>query len=358
MKRLSTYLRGYVKESILGPLFKLVEATLELIVPLIIAYMIDSGIKGGSTSTIVKYSLLLLLIGAVGLLFSVTAQYYCAKAAVGFGTKIRSALFSHLQTFSYTDIDEIGTSTMITRMTADADKVQSGLNFSLRLLLRSPFVVFGAMIMAFSIDFDASVSFIAVIPLLSIVVFGILLITMPLYKRVQGGTDGLLLSARENLAGARVIRAFRKESDEIRAFEEKNDALTLVQKRVGRISALLNPLTYVLINLAILWLIYSGAIRVNEGELTQGEVIALYNYMSQILVELVKLANLIITITKALASASRISKVLDTKSTAHFGKERELSDAEYAVELNGVSLTYKNAGAPAVSGIDLKVRLG
>ena len=258
MKRLSKYLRGYVKESILGPLFKLTEATLELIVPLIIAYMIDYGIKGEDTGTVVKYSLILLLLGAVWLAFSVTAQYFCAKAAVGFGTRIRRALFSHMQSFSYTDIDELGTSTMITRMTADADKVQSGLNFTLRLLLRSPFVVFGAMIMAFTIDFEASVSFIAVIPLLSIVVFGILLITMPLYKKVQGGTDGLLMSTRENLAGARVIRAFRKERDEVRAFEDKNDVLTLVQKRVGRISALLNPLTYILINLARLWLVYGA----------------------------------------------------------------------------------------------------
>lgn len=358
MKRLSGYLRGYVKESILGPLFKLIEATLELIVPLIIAYIIDYGIKDGSVSTAVKYSLLLLLIGAVGLAFSVTAQYFCAKAAVGFSTKIRGALFSHLQTFSYTDIDEIGTSTMITRMTADTDKVQSGLNFALRLLLRSPFVVFGAMIMAFSIDFDASISFIAVIPLLSIVVFGILLITMPLYKRVQGGVDGLLLSTRENLSGARVIRAFRKENDEIAAFASSNDVLTLVQKRVGRISALLNPLTYILINLAILWLIYSGAVRVDMGKLSQGEVIALYNYMSQILVELVKLANLIIIISKALASAGRISKVLDMKSTAHFGEDTEIADSEYAVELDRVSLTYKRGGAPAVSGISLKVRPG
>ena len=358
MKRLSKYLRGYVKESVLGPLFKLTEATLELIVPLIIAYMIDHGIKSGDTGSIVKYSLILLLLGAVGLAFSVTAQYFCAKAAVGFGTRIRSALFSHMQGFSYTDIDELGTSTMITRMTADAEKVQTGLNLTLRLLLRSPFVVFGAMIMAFTIDFEASVSFIAVIPLLSIVVFGILLITMPLYKKVQGGTDSLLLSTRENLAGARVIRAFRKESDEIRAFEGKNDVLTLVQKRVGRISALLNPLTYILINLAILWLIYSGAIKVDAGNLTQGEVIALYNYMSQILIELVKLANLIITISKALASAGRISKVLDTKATARFGTDSDFENAEYAVEFENISLTYKSGGAPAVSGIDLKVRPG
>ena len=351
-------MRPYIKESILGPLFKLIEAALELIVPLVIAYIIDIGIKGGSISTVIKYSLLLLLLGAVGLSLSITAQYFCAKTAVGFTTKIREALFSHMQSFSYTDIDEIGTSTMITRLTTDAEKVQTGLNLALRLLLRSPFVVFGAMIFAISIDFDASVSFMAVIPLLSVVVFGILLITMPLYKRVQGGVDGLMLATRENLAGARVIRAFRKENDEIKAFSDVNDALTLVQKRVGRISALLNPLTYILINIAILWLIYSGSIRVDRGELSQGEVIALYNYMSQILIELIKLANLIISISKALASAGRISKVLDIESQSSFGEENVLSDAEYAVELNGVSLTYKNGGAPAVSGISLKVRPG
>ena len=358
MKKLLKYLRPYTKESILGPLFKLIEAALELIVPLVIAYMIDSGIKSGSISTVVKHSLLLLLLGAVGLALSITAQYFCAKAAVGFTTRIRSALFSHMQGFSYTDIDEIGTSTMITRMTTDTEKVQTGLNLALRLLLRSPFVVFGAMIFAIAIDFEASVSFITVIPLLAIVVFGIMLITMPLYKRVQGGVDGLMLSTRENLSGARVIRAFRKEQGEIDAFADKNDALTLVQKRVGRISALLNPLTYILINLAILWLIYSGAMRVDEGQLTQGEVIALYNYMSQILVELIKLANLIISISKALASAGRISKVLDVKSSSSFGSDTEISDSEYAVELDGVSLTYKNGGAPAVSRISLKVRPG
>ena len=358
MKRLTQYLRGYVKESILGPLFKLVEASLELIVPLIIAYMIDNGIKSGDTRVIIIGALVLLLLGAVGLAFSITAQYFSAKASVGFATKIRLALFSHLQTFSYTDIDTVGTSTMITRMTADTEKVQSGLNLALRLLLRSPFVVFGAMIMAFTIDFNASVSFIAVIPLLSVVVFGIMLLSMPLYKKVQGGVDGILLSTRENLAGARVIRAFRKENDEMEKFEKKNEALTVIQKRVGWISSLLNPLTFVIINLAIIWLIYSGALQVESGDLTQGEVIALYNYMSQILVELIKLANLIISITKAIASAGRISKILNLHSTERFGEETDIGEAEYAVEFNGVSLTYKNGGAPAVGSISLKVRPG
>ncbi len=358
MKRLIKYLRGYAKESVLGPLFKLIEASLELAVPLIIAYMIDSGIKTGDTSAIVFGALILLLLGALGLGFSVTAQYFSAKASVGVTTKLRRDLFVHLQGLSYSDIDALGTSTMITRMTADTEKVQSGLNLALRLLLRSPFVVFGAMIMALAIDFDASVSFIAVIPLLSIVVFGIMLISMPLYKLVQGGIDRILLSTRENLAGARVIRAFRKEEDEIANFRGQNEALTLTQKRVGWISALLNPLTYVIINLAIVWLIYSGAVEVELGELSQGEVIALYNYMSQILIELIKLANLIISITKALASAGRISRLLDTPATSRFGEDTYFEDSEYAVEFDGVSLTYKGGGAPSLDTLSFKVRVG
>ena len=358
MKRLIQYLRGYVKESVLGPLFKLIEASLELIVPLIIAYMIDSGIKAGDTTAIAFGALVLLLLGALGLGFSVVAQYFSAKASVGVTSKLRRALFVHMQGFSYSDIDALGTSTMITRMTADTEKVQSGLNLALRLLLRSPFVVFGAMIMALSIDFDASVSFIAVIPLLSVVVFGIMLISMPLYKKVQSGIDRILLSTRENLAGARVIRAFRKEDDEIAKFKEQNDALTHTQKRVGWISALLNPLTYVIINLAIVWLIYSGALRVELGELSQGQVIALYNYMSQILVELIKLANLIISITKAIASAGRIERLLDTPHTSHFGEETDFDDCEYAVEFEGVSLTYKGGGAPSLDTISFKARVG
>ena len=358
MKKLIQYLRGYVKESVLGPLFKLIEASLELIVPLIIAYMIDSGIKTGDTSAIAIGALVLLLLGAVGLSFSVTAQYFSAKASVGVTAKLRRALFVHMQGFSYSDIDALGTSTMITRMTADTEKVQSGLNLALRLLLRSPFVVFGAMIMALSIDFDASVSFIAVIPLLSVVVFGIMLISMPLYKKVQGGIDRILLSTRENLAGARVIRAFRKEEDEIAKFKGQNEVLTHTQKRVGWISALLNPLTYVIINLAIVWLIYSGALEVELGELSQGEVIALYNYMSQILVELIKLANLIISITKAIASAGRIERLLDTPHISHFGEETDFDDCEYAVEFEGVSLTYKGGGAPSLDTLSFKARVG
>ena len=358
MKRLLKHLRPYAKESVLGPLFKLCEATLELIVPLIIAAIVDRGISGGDTPYIIKMSLLLVLMGAVGLAFSVTAQYFSAKAAVGFVGRLRHAMFDRMMTFSYTDIDRIGPSTMITRMTADANKVQNGLNLALRLLLRSPFVVFGAMIMAFTIDVKAALTFLAVIPLLSLVVFGIMLITMPMYKRVQGGTDTLLSTTRENIEGVRVIRAFRQEEDEIREFEEENDLLTRVQKRVGRISALMNPLTYVLINLAILWLIHTGAVQVSLGILTQGAVLALYNYMSQILVELIKLANLIISISKALASAGRIADVLEVQSSENMGEATEGVGSEYAVEFNGVSLRYPSAPECALENLSFKAKWG
>ena len=358
MKRLAKYLRGYVKESVLGPLFKLCEASLELIVPLIIAAIVDRGIADGDGGYIVKMALLLVLMGAVGLAFSVTAQYFSAKAAVGFVSELRHALFGKMQTLSYTDIDRIGTSTMITRMTADANKVQNGLNLTLRLLLRSPFVVFGAMIMAFTIDVKSALTFVAVIPLLSLVVFGIMLITMPMYKRVQGGTDAILSTTRENLEGVRVIRAFRKEEAEIAEFEEENELLTRVQKRVGRISSLMNPLTYVLINLAILWLIHTGAVEVNLGNLTQGQVLALYNYMSQILVELIKLANLIISISKALASAGRIADALDITPTENMGTATSGLDSEYAVEMDGVSLRYAGAPECALEDISLYAKWG
>ena len=324
MRRLLKYLRPHLSDSILGPLFKLCEATLELTVPLIIAAIVDRGIAEGDTGYIVKMALLLALMGLIGLGFSVTAQYFCARASVGFVGKVRSALFGKLQSLSYSDIDRIGTSTMITRMSADSTKVQNGLNLALRLLLRSPFVVFGAAIMAFTIDFKSALSFLAVIPLLSIVVFGIMLLTMPMYKRVQGRTDALLSTTRENLDGVRVIRAFGKEEAEIEEFRGENQLLNTVSKRVGRISALMNPLTFILINAAILVLIYTGAVEVNLGNLSQGQVLALYNYMSQILVELIKLANLIISISKALASATRIADVLDIESTENTGSVKEI----------------------------------
>ena len=358
MKRLLKYLKSYKKECVLGPLFKMFEATLELIVPLVIAAIVDKGIGGESTGFVVKASLFLLLLGVVGLGFSLTAQYFSAKAAVGFVGKLRYALFEKVGTLSYSDIDELGTSTLITRMTQDASKVQNGLNLALRLLLRSPFVVFGAMIMAFTVDVKGALTFAAVIPLLSVVVFGIMLITMPLYKKAQKGTDRLLGRTRENLSGVRVIRAFGNEDEEIDAFMGENATLTAVQRRVGRISALMNPLTYVLINVAILLLIHTGALQVRAGELTQGQVVALYNYMSQILVELIKLANLIISITKALASASRIADVLDIVPTENMGTLTEGKDTDVAVEFSDATLAYRGSSEPSLEGITFKAKKG
>ena len=358
MKRIAKYLKGYIKESILGPLFKMFEATLELIVPLVIAAIVDRGILAGDAVYATKMCVVLLILGAVGLGFSVTAQYFCAKTAVGFIGKVRYALFEKMQTLSYSDIDNLVTSTMITRMTEDATKVQNGLNLALRLLLRSPFVVFGAMIMAFTVDVKSALTFAAVIPLLSIVVFGIMLVTMPLYKRAQKGTDKLLSKTRENLAGVRVIRAFGNEDEEIDSFKTDNDVLTLIQRRVGRISALMNPLTYVLINVAILFLINTGAIQVSAGNLTQGEVVALYNYMSQILVELIKLANLIISITKALASASRIADMLDIQSTENMGALTIGKDTEVSVEFRNASLTYSGSSEPSLETMSFAAKKG
>ena len=358
MKRLLKYLKSYKKECVLGPLFKMFEATLELIVPLVIAAIVDQGIGDGSTSFVIKASLFLLLLGAVGLAFSLTAQYFSARASVGFVSKLRYALFEKVGTLSYSDIDELGTSTLITRMTQDAGKVQNGLNLALRLLLRSPFVVFGAMIMAFTVDVKSALNFALVIPLLSIVVFGIMLITMPLYKKAQKGTDKLLGRTRENLSGVRVIRAFGNEDEEIEAFRNENNVLTAVQRRVGRISALLNPLTYILINVAILLLIHTGALQVSRGELTEGQVVALYNYMSQILVELIKLANLIISITKALASASRIADVLDIVPTENMGTLTVGKETDVAVEFKGVSLAYRGSGEPSLSNVSFTAKKG
>ena len=358
MKRLAIFLRGYVKESILGPLLKLAEATLELIVPLVIAAIVDRGIANSDKGYVVRMSLVLVALGIVGLIFSVTAQYFCAKASVGFATKLRLALFKKMQTLSYTDIDRLGTSTMITRMTADSSRVQSGLNLALRLLLRSPFVVFGAAIMAFTIDVRSAMTFVFAIPLLSIIIFGIMRITSPMYKKVQKGTDVILEKTRENLFGVRVIRAFCEEDNEIESFKRENAALMQRQMRVGGISALLNPLTYVVINLAILWLVQIGAVRVSMGALSAGAVLALYNYMSQILIELIKLANLIVSITKALASASRIKEALDMPTTASAGKITEKANTDIAVEFSSVELTYRGAGAPALSGLSFSARRG
>ncbi len=360
MKTIFGYLKGYKKESILGPLFKLFEATLELIVPLVIASIIDNGISKGEDgrSYVVKMCILLVLLGAVGLAFSVTAQYFAAKASVGVVSKLRYSLFRHLGTLSYTEIDTLGTSTMITRMTSDANQVQTGINLGLRLLLRSPFVVFGAMIMAFTIDVKSALTFAAVIPALSIVVFGIMLISMPLYKKTQSKLDRVLSKTRENLSGVRVVRAFCREDEEIAEFNDRSREFTHSQKFVGRISALTNPMTYVLINLAILWLIDVGAMRVNSGVLTQGEVVALYNYMSQILVELIKLANLIITLTKTVASAGRINSVFGLKSSLADGERTEGCGSKIAVEFSDVSLKYKNSSEKSLENISFKVQKG
>ena len=355
MKKLLVYLKDYIKESILGPLFKLLEALFELFVPLVIAAIIDTGIENGDTGYIIKMCLVLVLLGFVGLAFSITAQYFAAKASVGFVSKIRHVLFGHIQSLSYSELDQIGTSTLITRMTSDMNQVQNGMNLALRLLLRSPFVVFGAMIMAFTIDVPSAMIFVYVTVVLLIVVFGIMLGSIPLYKKVQQKLDAVMTVTRENLTGVRVIRAFCKEDEETDDFITKNNELTASQKFVGKISALMNPVTYVIINLAIIWLIHTGAVRVEAGILTQGAVVALYNYMSQILVELIKLANLIINITKSIACGNRIQAVLDIKPDLESGSS---SCNEGSVEFDHVNLRYKNAGADSLSDITFSAAKG
>lgn len=359
MKKLLVYLKSYRKECILSPLFKFLEASFELFVPLVIAAIIDNGIANKDSGYITRMCLLLVVLGIIGLAAAVTAQYFAAKASVGFAKKLRHALFGHIQKLSYTEIDTLGTSTMITRMTSDVNQVQSGVNLTLRLLLRSPLVVFGAMIMAFTINAKAALIFVATIPVLSAVVFGIMLICIPLYKKVQSALDKVLASTRENLSGVRVIRAFGTEQNEIEKFTDSNEALTQIQKFTGRISALLNPLTYVIINLAIIILIRVGAVQVYDGIITQGMVIALYNYMSQILVELIKLANLIINITKSAACANRISAVLDIEpSLASPDGKASHVQSEYAVEFKNASLRYKNNSEPSLADIDFNVKKG
>lgn len=355
MKKLLVYLKDYIKESILGPLFKLLEALFELFVPLVIAAIIDTGIENGDIGYIIKMCLVLVLLGFVGLAFSITAQYFAAKASVGFVSKIRHVLFGHIQSLSYSELDQIGTSTLITRMTSDMNQVQNGMNLALRLLLRSPFVVFGAMIMAFTIDVPSAMIFVYVTVVLLIVVFGIMLGSIPLYKKVQQKLDAVMTVTRENLTGVRVIRAFCKEDEETDDFVTKNNELTASQKFVGKISALMNPVTYVIINLAIIWLIHTGAVRVEAGILTQGAVVALYNYMSQILVELIKLANLIINITKSIACGNRIQAVLDIKPDLESGSS---SCNEGSVEFDHVNLRYKNAGADSLSDITFTAAKG
>lgn len=385
MKKLLIYLRDYKKETVFAPLFKMLEATFELFVPLVMAAIIDRGIGQADTGYVLKMGGILVALGLIGLLCSITAQYFAAKAAVGFSTGLKHALFDHIQSLSFTEIDTLGTSTLITRMTSDVNQVQNGVNMVLRLFLRSPFIVFGAMIMAFTIDGKAAMIFVVTIPLLAVVVFGIMALTMPMYKKVQAGLDAVLSATRENLTGARVIRAFHKEEEETERFEEKNGFLTHLQLVVGRISALTNPVTYIIINAATILLLYTGAVRVDNGSITQGEVVALVNYMSQILVELIKLANLIITITKALACANRIEAIFEVESSMRWqeaacadgknslaeggskasGKDARQGDQtgqkaqrDLAVEFDHVHLTYSGAGAESLSDIHIQVPKG
>lgn len=383
MRKLLIYLKDYKKETVLAPLFKMLEATFELFVPFVMADIIDRGIREADNGIVLRSGLLLVALGLIGLLCSVTAQYFAAKAAVGFSTKLKHALFDHIQTLSFTEIDTLGTSTLITRMTSDVNQVQNGVNMVLRLFLRSPFIVFGAMIMAFFIDVKAALIFVVTIPLLAVVVFGIMMITMPLYKKVQAGLDAVLLATRENLTGARVIRAFHKENEEIEQFHEKNAALADMQLFVGKLSALTNPVTYIIVNAATILLLYTGAVRVDEASISQGQVVALVNYMSQILVELVKLANLIILITKALACANRIESIFKVKSSMKWGEREGLAagkdgmpegekvfstvgkedqvvgeKAALAVEFDHVHLAYAGAGAESLSDIHIKVKKG
>ena len=364
MKRLMMYLKDYKKESILAPLFKLLEAFFELMVPLVMANIIDYGISNRNMGYIGKMGLVLLLLGVVGLASSITAQFFAAKAAVGVSTKLRQALFDHIEDLSFTDIDKAGTSTMITRMTSDVNQVQSGVNMTLRLFLRSPIIVFGAMIMAFTIDVKCALIFVVAIPLLSVVVFGIILSTIPMYKKVQSKLDQVLGITRENLTGVRVIRAFHQEAKEADRFRENNEALSAMQIFVGKISACMNPVTYIIVNGAIIALIYTGAVQVNIGNLSQGEVVAIINYMNQILVELVKLANLIVTMTKALACAERVASVFDIGADAAYvgAQDQKLADkvdkSAPFLDFKHVSLTYQGAGAPTLQDMNFTVNRG
>lgn len=373
MKKLLIYLKDYKKETVLAPLFKLLEASFELFVPLVMAAIIDNGIANGDRGYIGRMCLVLIALGIIGLTCSITAQYFAAKAAVGFAAQMKHALFAHIQSLSFTEMDTVGTSTLITRMTSDANQVQNGVNMVLRLFLRSPFIVFGAMIMAFTIDVKSALVFVAAIPLLSLVVFGIMILTTPMYRKVQGGLDAVMGITRENLTGVRVLRAFNKEESEIRRFEDTNNTLAQMQKAVGKLSALMNPVTYIIINGAVIALVWTGAWQVENGAITQGEVVALVNYMSQILVELIKLANLIVTITKAIACGNRIQSVFElqaslTDPAAQTGQKDAAAasapsgnagaasgrTAVPAVSFEHVCLTYKNAGAESLTDIDFR----
>lgn len=385
MTKLFRFLSGYTKECILGPLFKLLEAGFDLIVPLVMAAIIDNGIANQDQAYILRYGGVLLLLAAVGLTCSITAQYFAAKAAVGFAAKLRHALFAHIESLSFQEMDQLGTSSMITRMTSDINQIQSGVNMALRLFLRSPFIVFGAMIMAFGIDGKAALIFVVVIPLLALVVFGIMLISMPLYRKVQGALDQVLGRVRQNLTGVRVIRAFHLEESEISHFREDNGFLTKLQLFVGRIASLTNPVTYIMINVALVILLQTGAVRIDSGYLKQGEVVALVNYMSQILIELIKLANTIVLTTKAVASGRRVQNIFEIHSSLDIMKEEEIQDTEEKsqnteqekiqnvkqeesrnaeqeeipkVSFEHVTMVYKNGGDAALENIHFQVKAG
>ncbi len=360
MRYLLSYMKDYRKEALLAPLFKLLEASFELLVPLVVAAIIDTGIGTGDRTYILQRCVILILLAAVGLASAVTAQWFAAKAATGFSGKVRHALFAHIQELSFSQMDRFGTDTLITRMTSDVNQVQNGVNLVLRLFLRSPFIVFGAMVMAFTVDRRAAMIFVVVIPILSVVVFGIMLWTMPLYRKVQERLDRIMTGTRENLTGVRVIRAFGREQSEIAAFHRHNDDLTAMQRYVGRISGLMNPLTYIIINLATAYLIYTGAVRVDIGALTQGEVVALLNYMSQILVELIKLANLIIQVTKAVACGDRIADILRVEPDMTDGAldAQAVQDGDAAVEFRNVSLSYEEGAGNALEGISFRAKRG
>lgn len=362
MKKILYFLGAYKKESILAPLFKMLEATFELIVPLVMAAIIDVGIAGGDKQYVFRMCMVMVGLGLIGLVCSITAQFFAARAAVGMASRLRHAVFAHIQKLSFSKIDQVGTSTLITRMTSDINQVQAGINLFLRLFLRSPFIVFGAMVMAFTVDIKAAFIFVVTIPLLSAVVFGVMYVSIPLYKKVQGGLDEVLLLVRENLTGVRVIRAFHKEEEELRAFERKNERLNKNQQYVGKISALTNPVTYVIVNAATLVLIWTGAVRVDAGFLTQGEVVALVNYMSQILVELIKLANLIVSVTKAIACGKRVADVLDleTGMPDNSGLQEQPHPVQTTpkVDFSGVSMSYHGSGEYAVTDIDFQVHKG
>ena len=358
VKGLLIYLKQYRKECVLGPLFKLLEALFELFVPLVMTSIIDVGIATGSRRYILERCGLLVLLAVVGLVCSITAQYFAARAATGFSARLRSALFAHLQGLSYREIDTLGSATMITRMTSDVNQLQNGVNLALRLLLRSPFVVFGAMVMAFTIDVPGATVFVVAIPVLLAVVFAIILVTIPMYRKVQNRLDGVTAATRENLTGVRVLRAFRKEQEEIAEFSRRNRLLNQLQLRVGRISNLLNPVTYVILNLAVVALLRTGALRVNSGALTQGQVVALYNYMSQILVELIKFANLIITMTKAVACGNRIQSVFAMQSSQTSGSRHPEETLRGQVEFRNAGITYGVAGAEALSSVSFLARPG